>query len=188
MNNFKLIVDILASLAALVAILTVLVSWWYSRLPPLIVSQMVISRSGSKHQVFVRLQNRRQYPVKILSLDCYRDKKFNVRGNGSEKPTLFPSVNVGDKVLSYEELNVVEFGESTFNTETNAENLDIKKFYFSVRTSHGRMDLVCNNVAYFEKQITTVDPSTDYYTRNRVVAYALYAVKYAGYRIQKIKS
>ena len=48
MSNFKLIVDILASLAALVAILTVLGSWWHSRLPPLIVSQMVISRIGSK--------------------------------------------------------------------------------------------------------------------------------------------
>ncbi|HAS6387020.1 hypothetical protein ACJO1Y_23260 [Vibrio parahaemolyticus] len=188
MSNFKLIVDILASLASLVAILTVLGSWWHSRLPPLIVSQMVISRIGSKHRVFVRLQNRRQYPVKILSLDCYRDMKFNVRGNKNEKPTLFPSVNVGDKVLSYKELDIVEFGESILNIETSVENLDIDKFHFSVRTLHGRMDLVCNNVVYFEKQITTVDPSADYYTENRFVAYVLYARKYVGYWFQKIKS
>ncbi|PTP90349.1 hypothetical protein [Vibrio splendidus] len=188
MSNFKLIVDVLASLAALVAILTVLFSWWYSRLPPLIVSQMVISRTGNKHRIFVRLQNRRQYPVKILSLDCFRDKKFNVRGNGNEKPTLFPSVNVGDKVLSYGELHVVERGEIIFETETNVENLDIGKFYFSIRTLHGRMDLVCNNVAYFEKQIITVDPKSNYYTKIRFVAYALYAIKYVRYSIQKMKS
>ena len=188
MSNFKLIVDILASLAALVAILTVLGSWWHSRLPPLIVSQMVISRVGSKHRIFVRLQNRRQYPVKILSLDCYRDRKFNVRGNRNEKPTLFPSVSVGDKVLSYKELDIVEFGESIFDTETSVENLDIDRFYFSVRTLHGRMDLVCNNVVYIAKQITTIDPSVDYYTENRSIAYVLYAKKYVGYCFQKIKS
>jgi hypothetical protein len=76
LENFKLIVDTLASLAAFVAIITVLASWYRSIRKPLVIQRIVVHRKKDKTTFILIIKNVKDYPVEIKKLEGYNKEKI----------------------------------------------------------------------------------------------------------------
>jgi len=77
--DFKVVVDSLASVASLVAIVSVLVGWYRSTRKPLKIPRVVVHRERDRLTFILVTQNRQAYPVVIKRIDCYRRKIFEVQ-------------------------------------------------------------------------------------------------------------
>lgn len=61
--SFKTVVDTLSSLAALIAIVTVLVVWFKSARRALSIKQIVISQTAEKFTYIIKIKNIKPYSV-----------------------------------------------------------------------------------------------------------------------------
>lgn len=80
MENFKIIVDILASISVLIAIVSVLVSWYRNTQKPLKIIRTIVHKNDKTTFILV-IKNVKPYPVVIKNTDCYRKKKYEIQKN-----------------------------------------------------------------------------------------------------------
>lgn len=148
MPQFKMFVDIVSSLASIVAIVSVLYSWLKSKEDPLTLDRIVIHRNEKYSNYIVGVKNRKPYPVKILATKCYTKRKFHVEQKSNNK--LYFSGILSLENLVFEDLSVFEIGANgseflKFN-EKRKLNDDIEKLLFLFETSHGYHDLSCKDI------------------------------------------
>ncbi len=151
MNNFKLIVDILASLASIVAIATVLVSWFRNSRKPLKIKRVVVHRKQDSSNYILVVENRKSYPVEIQSIGCYTKKKIAVTKKDDLKPEYMEGLSSDDNVfLDRSSYEIGANGLDEIKIES-AKSLDsINKLLFSISTSHGYHELWCKKILVVE--------------------------------------
>lgn len=182
MDKFKIIVDVLSSIASFVAIVTVLYSWRISKLPPLKVSQLIISPKQNRLRVFIRISNRKLYPVVIKSITCYKKQKYQINKKKLERPQLWPSTDVSDKLFTVnEEVEISELGQFSKEVYIDASLVDAKSLLFSVHTSHGFLRLKCKNVYTFDKEYETYQSGEIILKNSKFTAWFVYIKAYTMY-------
>lgn len=182
MENFKLTVDILSSIASLVAILTVLFSLWRAKLPPLKISQLIISPKQDGLRVFVRIKNRMPYSVKIKGLTCYKKQGYQISRKKLQRPQLWPSTAVNDTFFSFnEDVDVLEWGEFTKELLISSSQFKSSSLLFSLYTSHGILKLKCRNVIEYDKEFEIFNKDEVYLRSNRFTALLAFSKEYLLY-------
>jgi hypothetical protein len=146
--GFKVIVDTLSSLAAFVAIVSVMIGWYRSARKPLKISRVVIHKEDNKNTFILVIRNVKNHPAMIKRVDCYRGKKYEVQ----KKPGRLPEYNEfhpGSKMIFCCE-NAFEIPANA-HTDIRIEvatNIDIpSKLLFLLETSHGYHDLNCRDIS-----------------------------------------
>ena len=174
--DFKALVDILASLAAIVAVVSVLVGWYRSARKPLKIVRVVVHKTKNDMTFILVTKNRQPYPVTTKRVDCYKRKIFEVQKKAGGKP------EYSERLSSREGLFM---GSSEFEVPANA-NTDLRikvtgtadipnRLLFSVDTSHGYHELWCDDISVLEvgkTEVYSVDYKNEY--RSKMAAKVMY--------------
>lgn len=182
--DFKLLVDILASLASIVAVVAVLVGWYRSARKPLKIVRVVVHKTPEDMSFILVTKNRQPYPVTTKRIDCFKRKIFEVQKKSRGKP------EYSERLSSREALFT---GGSEFEVPANANtDLHIKvtgtgdipnRLFFSVDTSHGYHELWCDDISVLEVGRTEVY-SLDY--KNEYKSKAAAKVMYRWRLVQEL--
>jgi len=146
--EYKVIADTLASVAAFVAIVSVMVGWYRSARRPLKITRVVIHRKKDETTFILVVKNVKPYPITVKRTECYRRKKYEVQkklGGKLEYSELFP----GSELLSTSSQAFEIFPNGHTDIRIGgASNLDIpQKLLFLLETSHGYHELWCKDVS-----------------------------------------
>lgn len=152
MSSFKLVVDILSSVAAIFAISAVLYSWRVSKKSPIKVVETVISREDvNKHRIILRIENIKPYPVTIKSLVCFSRSPYRIEKRPMQRPKIKRILSVKDRVFGFgKELTISELGEERSMFYVSSDISNISQLIFLVDTSHGFIRMQCKNIKYFQ--------------------------------------
>lgn len=146
--EYKVIADTLASIAAFVAIVSVMVSWYRSARKPLKITRVVVHRKNDETTFILVVKNVKPYPITIRSIECYRRKKYEVQkklGGKLEYSELFPGKAKLSSSSQPFEINAN--GHTDIKIASKA-NLDIPgKLLFLFETSHGFHELWCKDIS-----------------------------------------
>lgn len=151
MEEYKYIVDMLSSTAALVAIITVLISWYRNAQKPLKVERVVIHRKKSESTYILIVKNRKPYPVSLKSTFCYTKHNYNVEQRKGESPTYSELLNLEDSPFRNTDLFEIGANGHT-DVKIKGSNLvgEIPRLLFSIHTTHGYHELWCKNIVVVE--------------------------------------
>lgn len=146
--EYKVIADTLASVAAFVAIVSVMVGWYRSARKPLNITRVVVHRKKDETTFILVVKNVKPYPITIKRTECYRRKKYEVQkklGGKIEYSELFP----GSELLSTSSQTFEIFPNGHTDIRiAGVANLDIpEKLLFLLETSHGYHELWCKDVS-----------------------------------------
>lgn len=149
--EFKTLVDTLASVASIIAIITAMISWYRSAKRPLSITRVVVHKSAEGTKFIVFVKNVKDYPVTINSIECYRKKKYEVQKRQGGKPE-YSELFLGTEMVFP--------NKGTFEIPANGHaNIQIsissvvdvpRKLLFLTRTSHGFHELWCKEVIVVE--------------------------------------
>lgn len=151
MESFKITVDILASLSALIAIVSVMVSWYRSARKPLKIARTVVHKKNDQATFILAVKNVKPYPVVIRRTDCYRRKKYEVQKKHGGKPEYSELFSGSEKIFGSKEMF-----EIAANGHTNIRISDVSlsdippKLLFLLETSHGYHELWCKELTIVE--------------------------------------
>ena len=188
MEKYKFLADILSSVASIVAIVTVLYSWWASKRPKLKISQFIVSPSNGGLRIYLKITNKKLYPVNIKNITCYKKQRYSISKKELMKPQLWPSLDVADKLFTIaEEVEIPELGE--FNKELNVSqhDFDPKDLLFSLYTSHGIIRLKCTNTHVFNNEFEFYNDGEVVLKDKKILAYISYIFKYLQYILENLK-
>ena len=145
--EFKVLVDTLASVASIVAIVSVLVGWYHSARKPLKIVRVVVHQKKDRTTFILIMKNRQAYPVTTKRIDCYKRKIFEVQKKVGGRP------EYSERLSSREALFMQTTGlevPGSANTDLQIEVdrvVDIPgRLLFSIETSHGYHELWCSDV------------------------------------------
>ena len=149
--DFKVVVDTLASLAAFIAILSVLIGWYSSARKPLSISGVVVHKKESGLTFILVTKNRKAYPVETKRIDCYTRKFFEVEKRIGGKPQFSERLSSRYAVFSSKhQFEVPAKGNIDIRLEVTGEVEISSRLIFSVDTTHGYHELVCSDIAVVE--------------------------------------
>lgn len=180
--EFKVLVDTLASVASVIAIVSVLVGWYRSARKPLKIIRVVVHRKKDEMTFILITKNRQAYRVTTKRIDCYKRKIFEVKKKTGGKP------EYSERLSSREMLFM---GRAEFEVPANA-NTDIRinvtgsanipdRLLFSIETSHGYHELWCDDITVVDignSEAYSVDYQEEYHSK--VVAKLIFYWKILG--------
>lgn len=149
--GFKVIVDTFASLAALVAILSVLVGWYSSARKPLSISRVVVHKKDGSLKYILVMKNRKSYPVETKKIDCYTRKTFEIEQRVGEKPEYIEKLSSRYAVFSSKvSFKVPAKGNIHISIEVDGQTDISDQLIFSIDTTHGYHEISCKNITVIE--------------------------------------
>lgn len=155
--GFKVVVDTLASLAALVAILTVLVGWYSSARKPLSISRVVVHKKDDGLTYIILTKNRKSYPVETKRIDCFSRKTFEIEQRVGEKPEYVEKLSSRYAVFSSKaSFEVPAKGNIDIRIEVDGQTDISDHLIFSIDTTHGYHEISCNDITVVEIGKTVV--------------------------------
>lgn len=145
--DLKLIVDILASVASIVAIASVMLGWHRSARKPLIISRVVVHRKSAESTFILVVKNRQPYPVVIHQINCYKKKIFVVEKRKGGRPEYSGKLSSQEALfISNSDFLVPPSAHTDFRIKVSGAPDIPNSIVFSVETSHGYHDLSCKNI------------------------------------------
>ena len=149
--EFKVVVDTLASLAALIAILSVMVGWYSSARKPLSISRVVVHKKDSGLTYILVTKNRKSYPVETKRIDCFSKKIFEVEQREGGKPEYAERLSSRYAVFSSKPFfEVPAKGNIDIRIEVSGQVEIPDRLIFSIDTTHGYHELSCNDITVVE--------------------------------------
>jgi hypothetical protein len=149
--DVKVILDTLVSLAALIAIFSGLVGWYSSARKPLSISRVVVHKKDSSLTFILVTKNRKSYPVETKRIDCFSKKIFEVEQRAGERPEYAERLSSRYAVFSSRHSSEVPAkGNLDIRIEVTGQAEVFDRLIFSVDTTHGYHELVCNDIAVLE--------------------------------------
>jgi hypothetical protein len=145
--NFKTVVDTLSSLAALIAIISVLIAWNKSRRRALYIKQIVIHQTSDEFTYLIHIRNIKSYPVTIKEMRCYKQKSYFVEKIEHQKPKYnygYQSQNMAFQ--TNEEFTIQANGLTEIQVPTKIMLKDIEQLIIDMETSHGVQLITCKNI------------------------------------------
>lgn len=164
--GFKVVMDTLASLAALIAILSVLVGWYSSARKPISISRVVVHKEDSGLTYILVTKNRKSYPVETKRIDCFSKKIFEVEQRVGEKPAYAERLSSRYAVFSSTpSFEVPAKGDLDIRIEVAKQAEIPDRLIFSIDTTHGYHELYCNDITVVEigkTEVYSVDFKKEY--------------------------
>lgn len=149
--GFKVVVDTLASLAALIAILSVLVGWYSSARKPLSISRVVVHKKADGLTYILVTKNRKSYPVETKRIDCFSKKTFEIEQRVGEKPEYVEKLSSRYAVFSSKaSFEVPVKGNIDIRIEVEGQADISDRLVFSIDTTHGYHEIFCNDINVVE--------------------------------------
>jgi len=147
MENYKYAVDALASTAALIAIITVLWSWFKSSQIPLKVERLVVHNKTGESTYIIVIKNSKTYPVNIKSTSCYIKASYKVEKKNNQKPEYMDTLSLSDNLfINNDTFEIGANGHTDIRISGQHLNPDITKLLFTIQTSHGYHQVWCNKI------------------------------------------
>lgn len=147
MEDFKLIADVLSSVAAFIAIVSVLVVWANNLRKPLKVKRVVIHRKPNNDNFFLQIKNRKNYPVDIKAIGCFTRRDYTVEHKNNFSPEFLPELNYSNSPFTNNATHTIPAnGFDTVKISANKFPDSISKLVFSTDTSHGYHYMKCSNL------------------------------------------
>jgi hypothetical protein len=147
MDNYKYVVDVLSSTAALIAIITVLWSWFKNSQMPLAIERLVVHNKEKESIYIVVIKNRKAYPVKIKSTSCYVKASYKVEKKNNQKPEYMDTLSLSDSLfINDDTFEIGANGHTDIQISGRHLYKDITKLLFSIQTSHGYHRTWCNKI------------------------------------------
>jgi hypothetical protein len=145
--SFKIIVDTLSSLAALIAIVTVLIAWYKSARKALSIKQVVVHQASDKFTYIIKIKNIKPYAVTINNINCYKQKSFMVEKENHKRPKYRYGYQLQDMAFkTNEKFTIQANGLTEISIPTNTKLDGIKQLLLDMSTSHGDQFLICKNI------------------------------------------
>ncbi|ELA8093868.1 hypothetical protein D5E85_26675 [Vibrio parahaemolyticus] len=137
--SFKYFVDVLSSVASLVAIVSVLIAWYRSRLKPLKLKRVLVHKKKTSTTFFLYVINRQAYPVKIRNLKCFTKVTFQVSQKNNCRPERLQKLDYDDLVFqTQDEYEVEAYADCSIKIEYDEPiAVESDKLVVSTQTSHG---------------------------------------------------
>lgn len=140
----------MASISVLIAIVSVLVSWYRNTQKPLKIIRTIVHKNDKTTFILV-IKNVKPYPVVIKNTDCYRKKKYEIQKKYGEKPEYSELLLISEKIFSNEQMFEIPANSHTDIQIRNVDLLDIPtKLLFLLKTSHGYHELWCKQLTIIE--------------------------------------
>lgn len=147
MEKYKYIVDILSSTASLIAILTVLYSWYKSAQKPLAIDRVVVHKSNSSNTYILVIKNRKPYPVTIKATRCYTTKVYEVEVKTGRKPEYSEQLLGSNSLFqNTSDFEIAPNGHTDIRITGSNPPEKVNKLLFSINTSHGYHELWCKEI------------------------------------------
>lgn len=141
-------VDLLSSVASLVAIVSVLVAWYQSRRKPLKIKRVLVHQKEQSTKIFIFLINRAAYPVKINGIKCFKKISYQVFQKKDYCPERVQQLDYNDFIFETHRKEEIE-AFANCHVVVDIEHLvqvDSKKLILSLQTSHGYHLLKVNDI------------------------------------------
>jgi len=151
--EFKIIVDTLASIASLIAIISVMISWYRSNRKPLKIRRIVVHRDDvlrdDVHSIFILvIENRQNYPVFITRSDCYKRKKFEVMKKNGKFPEYAEHLSTSEMLFTNsDQFEVPARAYTNLKIKVSGTHEVPKSLLFLLVTSHGYHELTCKDIS-----------------------------------------
>ncbi len=169
MRLFDTIVDILSSLASLIAIIAVLVAWYNSARSCLKVVRVVIYRKKDESTYILMVKNRQPHTVQIKNIRCFTRRSYKVEQKNNCAPEFHSSLNYADSLFhSNETKEIAANGYTDIRYMAPNYTKDVTQLLFSMNTSHGFLLLKCKNIELInvgEIKIYGIEFSEDYQSK-----------------------
>jgi hypothetical protein len=147
LENYKLIADTLASLAAFVAIVSVLASWYRSIRKPLVIQRIIVHRKEDETTFILIIKNVKDYPVEIKKLEGYKRKKYTVQKKVGQKPEFSEGLPLSERLFfSKERFDISPSGNTDVQITVNGQCDVPHKLLLSFSTSHGYHECWCKDI------------------------------------------
>lgn len=149
--EFKLVVDILSSLAALVAIVVALAAWYRSARRPLQIDRIVIHRKEQASTFILLVRNVKSDPVTIKRVGCYKRKKHQVQRKHGSSPEYSATFSSADMVFDAPgEFEVLPNGSTDVRVQASGASEAPGALLFLLHTTHGFHELWCRDITEVE--------------------------------------
>ena len=197
MENFKLSVDILSSIASFVAIATVLYSWYADKKSPIEIPEVIVSKSGDDTFRFtIKLKNKKPYPVIVKSMTCYKRKTHRVEKKRMERPRTISVFDLRDRIFTISnETPVSELGEHRVDINVKTNLSPLKTLTFLADTSHGFLTIKCKNVKFFSTATEVFSPEFMISKSSKISSWPAYirghlahAIDLLPFKLNKLRS
>jgi len=147
MTQFKNIIDILSSLASLIAIIGVLVSWYRSSQKPLKIERVVIHKKENESTYILVVKNRKNYPVEIKSISCYRNPIYQIQKKNNQRTEYSKLLSLSDSCFSSSEhFEISANGHTDIRIKVATYREQAHRLLFSINTSHGYHEIWCKDI------------------------------------------
>ncbi|HGS4547231.1 TPA: hypothetical protein ACMDOH_003617 [Vibrio cholerae] len=137
--SFKDFVDVLSSVASLVAIASVLIAWYQSRLKPLKLKRVLVHKNKTSTTFFLYVINRQAYPVKVKNLKCFTKMTFKISQKNNCRPERVQKLDYDDFVFqTQDEYEIEAYADCSIKIDCDKPiTFDSDKLVLSIQTSHG---------------------------------------------------
>lgn len=153
MDQFKLCVDILSSLASFIAIATVLISWFKNSQKALKIDHVVVHSKKAESIFILVIENRKPYPVTIKTISAFLKSNILVEKCKNLPPIYKNTLSATDLVfMSSQSFEIPANGYTEIRIHTEAKAMKYSSLTFSIHTSHGYHQLDCNQIQNIEMQ------------------------------------
>ncbi|WP_421352901.1 hypothetical protein [Aeromonas sp. 604443] len=146
--SFEDFVDVLSSVASLVAIVSVLIAWYRSRLQPLKIKRVLVHKKKDSTTFFLYFINRQAYPVKVKNLKCFTKVTFQVSQKNNYCPEIVQMLDYNDFLFQTQDEHEIDaYADSSIKIDYDKPiSVDSDKFVISTQTSHGYHLLKVRNI------------------------------------------
>lgn len=156
-SHFKSTVDILSSLASIVAIATVLYSWWKNKRPGVRIKSLIIHRLENQTHLYLRLANERAHPIVIENFTCYEKLAYQTTILESGIPSTWPILHQELKFYTHTaKTELPEMGEINITIYLDKDLRHLKYVYFCFSTSHGAIAFKFKKIKFFTGHTVTL--------------------------------
>ena len=149
-SHFKSTVDMLSSLASIVAISTVLYAWWKNNRPGVKIKSLIIHRLENQTRLYLRLANEKTYPIFIENFTCYEKLAYQTTILESGSPSTWPVLHQDLKFYTHTaKTELPEMGEVNIRIFLDKDLRHLKYVYFCFSTSHGQIAYKFKKIKFF---------------------------------------
>lgn len=190
-NHVKSIVDILSSLASIVAIVTVLYAWWNNNRPGVRIKSLIIHRLENQTRLYLRLANERAYPITIENFTCYEKLTYQTTILESGSPSTWPTLHQELKFYTHTtKTELTEMGEVSLPIIIDKDLRHLKYVYFSFNTSHGTIAFKFSKIKFFTGYAVITSPpiETESFLLSKLIHLRILVIFNLKARLTKVKN
>ena len=189
MDNFKLIVDILSSLASIIAIVTFLFVWISNNRKPIKLEHVLVDLDDEEAAYVFLVRNRRDYAITVNTCRCFAKKEHRVEQEVRKKPVIYSSFPGNGFVLESVEPKTIEpngYDKLIYKTHNIRANSG-ERLFIHLDTSHGYFELCSSKVNVVTDETVLLGLQSCKTFASAFKARSYWLAKYAKYLVLAVR-